>query len=79
MPIYEYHCRECDVTFEALVRAGTAAACPQCGSPSLDKLLTAPFISSGRAAREPGKTCCGQEERCDTPPCSVGEVCQREW
>jgi putative FmdB family regulatory protein len=77
MPIYEYQCRNCDATFEALVQAGAAAACPHCGSSSLDKLLTAPFISSGRTARQPGHTCCGQEERCDTPPCSAGETCRR--
>lgn len=78
MPIYEYRCHNCDATFETLVQAGTTVACPQCGSSSLDKLLTAPFISSGRTARQPGYTCCGQAERCDKPPCSTGEACQRE-
>jgi putative FmdB family regulatory protein len=70
MPIYEYHCRDCDVTFEKLVRAGTAVICPHCGSLSLNKLLPVPFVSSGRTARQPGHTCCGREERCSTPQCS---------
>jgi putative FmdB family regulatory protein len=77
MPIYEYRCRNCDVTFEVLVRAGTTVTCPHCGSSSLDKLISAPFVSSGQVARQAGRTCCGREERCDTPPCSEGSACWR--
>jgi putative FmdB family regulatory protein len=58
MPIYEYRCRNCNATFEILVRAGTAVTCPHCGSSSLDKLISAPFVSSGRTAWQPGHTCC---------------------
>ena len=50
MPIYEYHCRNCEATFETLVQAGADATCPHCGGSSLDKLLTTPFISSGRTS-----------------------------
>ena len=78
MPIYEYRCRDCNVTFEMLVRAGTVVTCPHCGSASLDKLISAPFVLSGRTVQQPGHTCCGREERCDTPPCSVGETCRHE-
>jgi putative FmdB family regulatory protein len=77
MPIYEYRCRECDTTFEALVRKDTAAACPDCGSLSVDKLISAPFVSSGQTAREAGHTCCGREERCAMPPCSQEGTCRR--
>ncbi len=78
MPIYEYHCRNCNATFEMLVRASTTVICPHCGGSSLDKLLSAPVVLSGRTARQAGRTCCGREERCDTPPCSVGETCRHE-
>ncbi len=78
MPIYEYRCRNCNATFEMLVRASTTVICPQCGGSSLDKLLSAPIMLSGRTARQAGRTCCGQEERCDTPPCSAGETCRHE-
>ena len=78
MPIYEYRCRNCDATFEVLVRGSNAVTCPHCGSSSLDKLLSAPVMLSGRTARQAGRTCCGREERCDTPPCSVGETCRHE-
>jgi putative FmdB family regulatory protein len=76
MPIYEYHCRDCGARFEALVRAGPFVACPSCGSSFVDKLLSAPNVLSGRTSRPAGRTCCGQEERCDMPPCSAGEVCR---
>jgi len=77
MPIYEYRCRNCEAMFEVLVRSGTAVACPHCGSSSLNKLPTVPFVSSGRASRQAGHTCCGQEERCAAPPCSEGGACRR--
>ena len=77
MPIYEYRCLSCDATFEALVRGGDAVTCPHCGSSSLGKLISVPFVSSGRAVRPPGHTCCGREERCAAPPCSEGGTCRR--
>jgi putative FmdB family regulatory protein len=78
MPIYEYRCRHCTAEFEVLVRDGMAVACPECGGSSLDKLLPIPFIASGRTARPAGRTCCGREERCDTPACSTGETCRHD-
>lgn len=77
MPIYEYRCRDCRKTFEVRVRGDDASSCPHCGGSSLDKLITAPFISSGQTARQAGRTCRGQEERCATPPCSEGGSCRR--
>jgi putative FmdB family regulatory protein len=77
MPIYEYRCRNCDVTFEVLVRTGAVVVCPHCGDSSLDKLISAPFVSSGQTARQAGRTCCGREERCDTSPCSEEGTCWR--
>jgi len=77
VPIYEYRCRNCDAKFEVLVRAGDTVICPHCGSSSLDKLISAPFVSSGQTARQMGHTCCGREERCATPPCSGEGECWR--
>jgi len=77
MPIYEYRCCNCDGTFEVLVRADTTVSCPHCGSSSVDKLISAPFVSSGQATRQAGHTCCGREERCTSPPCSEGASCRR--
>jgi putative FmdB family regulatory protein len=77
MPIYEYRCSNCGERFEALVRGGGAATCPHCGSSSLNKLLSVPVMLSGQTARLAGRTCCGREERCATPPCSEGGECRR--
>ena len=78
MPIYEYRCRDCGATVEVLVRGGGGTVtCPHCGSASLDKLISAPFVSSGQMARQAGHTCCGREERCAAPPCSEERGCWR--
>ncbi len=78
MPIYEYRCDICGTTFETLVRRRGAVTCPECGSASLKKLLSAPTVLSGRTARVTGQTCCGRDERCDAPPCSAGGACRRD-
>jgi putative FmdB family regulatory protein len=77
MPIYEYRCRGCETTFDALVRGDGGVTCPHCGSPSLNRLISVPFASSVHTARRAGHTCCGREERDDTPPYSEGDVCRR--
>jgi putative FmdB family regulatory protein len=78
MPIYECVCQDCGASFEILVRDSTRVACPQCGSASLRRLLSAPFVSTGRARRQSASTCCGREERCSALPCSDGGKCRRD-
>jgi len=76
MPIYEYLCNNCGERVELLLRSGgETPLCPNCGSPLLKKLFSAPHRMSER--RPSGRTCCGREERCATPPCSTGEECRR--
>jgi putative FmdB family regulatory protein len=77
MPIFEYRCLDCNTKFEALVRGDGTVACPNCGSTSLDKLVSVPFLLSGETARPAGRTCCGRDERCDSPPCSEEGTCVR--
>jgi len=51
MPIYEYHCPDCDATFEQRRRFGQAddpLSCPQCESPRPNRLLSRFMISVGR-------------------------------
>jgi len=77
MPIYEYRCGNCGERVEVLVRSGNEEPrCPNCGSTLLEKLFSAPYVMSGKS-RPPGRTCCGREERCDVPPCSMEETCWR--
>jgi len=79
MPIYEYRCKSCGERVEILVRSGSNGSpiCPNCGSALLEKLLSAPHVMTGQR-RPAGRTCCGREERCETPPCSEGGACRRE-
>jgi putative FmdB family regulatory protein len=79
MPIYEYECRECGRTSELLLRSAEAEKnlrCSFCGSDSIIRLISVPGIIKNET-HSPGNTCCGREERCDTPPCSGGGGCCR--
>ncbi len=40
MPIYDYRCKDCNKTFDLLIRSDTVAACPECGSQQLEKLVS---------------------------------------
>jgi len=42
MPLYEYACRKCEHTFEALVFDGEEVECPQCCGSRLERLLSVP-------------------------------------
>ncbi len=72
MPLFEYQCPACDVTFEQLVRGDTKVSCPSCGSSRVRKLLSipAPPVSSTASSLGP----CGN----DAPPggCCGGGMCQ---
>ena len=79
MPIYEYRCSTCGGRVEVLVRSSAATpSCPDCGSPLTDRLFSVPHILGSHTRRQPGHTCCGREERCDSPPCSSGDTCRRD-
>lgn len=44
MPIYEYACKSCEHTLDALQKISDAPLvdCPECGEPALKKLISAP-------------------------------------
>jgi putative FmdB family regulatory protein len=46
VPLYEYQCRGCAHTFEALVRKGDEPACPKCQGVDLERLLSVPAVKS---------------------------------
>lgn len=81
MPIYEYKCDDCGEIVEIFHRtpAQTNVRCSRCGSESLQKIFSVPAaVRVAGSSSSPGTTCCGREERCDAPPCSVGEGCRRD-
>jgi putative FmdB family regulatory protein len=68
MPIFEYRCRECEQSFEALVRGGESPECPGCRSSQLDKLLSASAAHTGQSRGSlPIASACPPS---DAPPCS---------
>lgn len=80
MPIYEYKCKVCGSISEFLTSTDNKERlfCKNCGSLDLEKIISAATISSQSAKRQPGHTCCGRKERCDTPPCGSVGNCKRD-
>jgi len=80
VPIYEYRCNNCGRIQEFLVMGGKEIdiACPDCGSRDMERLLSLASFINAETSRLPGKTCCGRDERCESPPCSTGGRCRRD-
>lgn len=59
MPLYEYHCRDCDSRFEKLMFTREApVVCGKCGSDKVSQLLST-FAVAGRADKAPDQGPCG--------------------
>ncbi len=80
MPIYEYRCKNCGKVEEFLVLGEEQAptACPSCGAPHMERIMSPAAFLGESPGHGPGRTCCGREERCSTPPCSGGGGCRRD-
>ena len=52
MPLYEYVCRRCARSFEALVMGSQAPECPGCSSGDLERVLSVVSVGRGPAASE---------------------------
>jgi len=53
MPIYEYHCADCDRSFESFVRAGGhETQCPACHGENIARELS--VFASSRGSDAPG-------------------------
>ena len=72
MPLYEYSCRKCDHTFEALVFGDEAVECPECQGKRVERLLSVPARPQSSASSLP--TSCGDPS---LPPCGA-PWCQRK-
>ncbi|MBA4393991.1 MAG: zinc ribbon domain-containing protein [Desulfobacca sp.] len=53
MPIYEYHCSDCDKVFETIVRNSndTDVKCPDCKGEKVQRLLSAFCKGSGQVEK----------------------------
>ncbi len=70
MPIYEYRCEKCGATSEVLVLGKEeTAACTECGSADLVKLMSAANVGVGSPSFSPPETggCCGSPGSCGSP------------
>jgi len=64
MPLFSYHCTQCDTEFETLVTGSSQPGCPECGSVTLEKLLSR--IAAEPRVPEPVGACssCAQYGGC---------------
>ncbi len=71
MPIYEYHCKNCDHDFEYLVLGSAKPDCPCCNSRKVKKLMSAcGFVSKGNggvSTRSSASSSCGS---CSASSCA---------
>jgi len=70
VPLYEYTCRKCGHSFEALVSAratATAVECPTCESADLEQLISLP--AQGKVTDGPATNCSGTGPPCGAPWC----------
>ena len=72
MPIYEFHCQECEQDSELLVRSTKweGTPCPHCGSKKLTKRLST-FASSVAGGAGEGASCSGVPTSCGR--CGTGK------
>ncbi len=57
MPIYEYHCNECDKDFEYLVIGKPEPTCTSCESQNVKKMMSAcGFYSKGSGGETVGSS-----------------------
>ena len=68
MPLFEFHCRECDQDHEILVRGDMEPECPSCGGKSLEKLLSVP-AAPVTSASAPAVGGCGVGPPCGRAGC----------
>jgi putative FmdB family regulatory protein len=78
VPIYDFRCLECGKVSEIFIRGSDqVACCSDCGSIKLERLVSSAYtVKAGNQSS--GSTCCGLTERCETPPCSTGDICRRQ-
>jgi len=78
MPIYEYKCNQCGRISEFRITSQyqvNSLRCRDCGSPQLDRIISAPAISTSRSTEgnySSGQTCCGRDHGCSSPGSCCG-------
>lgn len=78
VPIFEYSCKDCGKSFEALELPGVEKKeprCPDCSGTNVKKLISAPFLPSsvGKPANDDHVSCCGSNS--SAQGCTPGSCC----
>jgi putative FmdB family regulatory protein len=69
MPIYEYHCNQCEQEFEKLVlKTSEKITCPKCNSKKVNRMMSTFAFSSGGKFKSTGSSSCGT---CSATSCST--------
>ena len=72
MPLYEYHCDDCDATVEVLQRRGDEQPnCPSCEGAKLTRLLSVPAAPAVRDGAS-GLPIQSAGDACGAPRCCGG-------
>lgn len=64
MPIYEFHCKDCNAVFETLstsASAGMTTVCPQCRGENVKKIMSAGSFKLSQGTSPPA---CGSSSSC---------------
>lgn len=79
MPVYEYRCGQCGRVVEVLQRTHEERTihCQACGNRNMERMISAGHLMRMSCGPSSG-TCCGREERCETPLCSGDCGCHGE-
>ena len=69
MPIYEYHCNQCNQEFEKLVyNTSEKITCPKCKGKKIQRIMSAFAFSSGGKLKSTASSSCGT---CSSSSCST--------
>ena len=84
MPLYDFHCPECNRIVELLMTSrDDQAVCPECGSTQLEKLMAAHSSLSGKSGGSmPGPNdtaCCGSRPGEKSGCAGPGSCCGRTF
>ena len=73
MPIYEFHCEQCERDSEVLVRSRDwkGTKCPRCGSTKLSKKFSVFASSTAGGGAGDGLSCTGKPSSCGM--CGTGK------
>ena len=68
MPIFEYHCMECDKVFEIIVLGDQEVLCPLCTGKNVTKLLSTFSHKSGEECSSSKESSCSS---CSATSCTT--------